>query len=155
MTVCHLAHSLLPILMATGEPRVSPCRTPPRNSTSSRSKDIRAPRPKPSRRRASAVARSSLVTATPAGSPSTVATSAGPCDSPAVSQRIMVPIVVFPSQRLVAGTMIWDAHPTPTKTPRHMAGPYAMNALRFLPRSSATRAIRPPTAKVAMRPACR
>ncbi len=89
MTCCHFGHSVLPIRMATGPPWVSPCRTPPSSSTSSRSKVIRAPRPWPSRRRASASARSSVVTATPAGSPSRVASRAGPCDSPAVSQRSM------------------------------------------------------------------
>ena len=35
---------------------------------------------------------SSVVTATPAGSPSRIATSAGPCDSPAVSQRNMAEV---------------------------------------------------------------
>src|SRR3954471_1309202 len=34
----------------------------------------------------------SLVTSTPAGTPSSVATSAGPCDSPAVSQRNTGPV---------------------------------------------------------------
>src|SRR4051794_5231649 len=34
----------------------------------------------------------SLVTSTPAGTPSSVATSAGPCDSPAVSQRNTAPV---------------------------------------------------------------
>jgi hypothetical protein len=33
------------------------------------------------------------VTSIPAGSPSQIATSARPCDSPAVSQRSMVPIL--------------------------------------------------------------
>lgn len=87
MTFSHLGHSVLPIMTATGPPMVSPCRTPPRKVTSSFSNFIRAPRPYPSRRRASASATMSVVTGTPAGSPSSVATSAGPCDSPAVSQR--------------------------------------------------------------------
>ena len=89
MTCSHFGHSVLPIRTATGPPWVRPCRTPPSSSTSSRSKVIRAPLPWPRRRRASASARSSVVTATPAGSPSRVASRAGPCDSPAVSQRSM------------------------------------------------------------------
>ena len=67
MTRCHFGHSLLPMRMAIGPPWVRPCRTPPSSSTSSRSKDIRAPRPWPSRRRASASAMTSVVTSTPAG----------------------------------------------------------------------------------------
>ena len=35
ITVSHLGHSVLPIWIATGPPRVSPCRTPPRMVTSS------------------------------------------------------------------------------------------------------------------------
>ena len=42
--------------MATGPPWVSPCRMPPSSLTASASNFIRAPRPKPSRRRASASA---------------------------------------------------------------------------------------------------
>ena len=45
ITVCHFGHSELPTRTAIGDPRVSPCRTPPRNSTSSCSNFIRAPRP--------------------------------------------------------------------------------------------------------------
>jgi hypothetical protein len=45
MTVCHLGHSELPTRIATGLPSVTPCRTPPTISISSRSNDIRAPRP--------------------------------------------------------------------------------------------------------------
>jgi hypothetical protein len=89
ITRSHFGHSVLAMRRATGPPRVQPCRTPPRNSTSSRSKLIRAPRPKPRRRRASASARSVVVVRTPAGTPSMTPTSAGPCDSPAVSQRSM------------------------------------------------------------------
>src|SRR3954470_2353123 len=87
MTCSHLGHSVLPTMTATGEPRVSPCRTPPRKVTSSRSNFIRAPRPYPSRRRARWWPTISVVIGTPAGRPSSVATSAGPWDSPAVSQR--------------------------------------------------------------------
>ena len=53
MTVVHLGHSVLPTWTAIGPPWVRPCRTPPVRVTSSCSKDIRAPRPWPSRRRAS------------------------------------------------------------------------------------------------------
>ena len=45
MTCSHLGHSVLPMRRATGPPWVSPWRTPPSSSRSSRSKDIRAPRP--------------------------------------------------------------------------------------------------------------
>ncbi len=41
----HFGHSVLRIRMLTGEPSVRPWRTPDRNSTSSRSKRIRGPRP--------------------------------------------------------------------------------------------------------------
>src|SRR6266542_3499739 len=87
MTVSHLGHSELPTRIATGLPSVTPCRTPPTSSTSSCSKLMRAPRPYPSRRRASSRTMSALVTSIPAGTPSRMATSAGPCDSPAVNQR--------------------------------------------------------------------
>ena len=78
MTVSHLGHSVLPTRMATGLPSVRPCRTPPVISTSSCSNFIRAPRPYPARRRASAAAMSALVISTPAGIPSQMATSARP-----------------------------------------------------------------------------
>ena len=42
---------------------------------------------------AGAAAISAVVTSIPAGRPSQIATSARPCDSPAVSQRSMVPIL--------------------------------------------------------------
>ena len=38
---CHFGHSVLWITIETGEPRVRPWRTPPRSSTSSRSKRMR------------------------------------------------------------------------------------------------------------------
>jgi hypothetical protein len=76
ITVCHFGHSLLPIMIASGEPRLEPWRTPPRKVTASCSKAIRAPRPNPRRRRANAAPTSAVVTSTPAGSPSIVATSA-------------------------------------------------------------------------------
>ena len=123
ITVCHLGHSLLPTRIAMGDPSVTPCRTPPRNSTSSRSKDIRAPRPWPSRRRARARARSSLDTSTPAGSPSIVATRAGPCDSPAVNQRSMARILSRVDQPPDSQVRIRDVDAMPTHAPRHIAGP--------------------------------
>src|ERR1700685_2342802 len=89
MTASHLGHSVLAILIATGPPRVRPCRTPAVSSTSSCSKLILAPRPYPARLRARAAARSPVVIRTPEGMPSQIATSARPCDSPAVSQRNM------------------------------------------------------------------
>ena len=49
-------------MVAMGEPRVRPCRTPPSRVTSSCSNRIRGPRPKPSRRRAnSTVTRSEVL----------------------------------------------------------------------------------------------
>src|SRR5580658_7693310 len=89
MTASHLGHSVLAILIATGPPSVRPCRTPAVSSTSSCSKLILAPRPYPARLRARAAARPSVVIRTPEGTPSQIATSARPCDSPAVSQRNM------------------------------------------------------------------
>ena len=89
MTWVHLGHSVLPISMAIGEPSVSPCRTPVSSRTWSCSNFMRAPRPYPRRRRARAPTISCEVTRTPAGIPSIMATSASPCDSPAVCQRNM------------------------------------------------------------------
>ena len=67
MTVDHFGHSVLPTRIAIGPPCVRPCRTPPVRVTSSCSKDIRAPRPCPSRRRASWVSMSEVCTSTPGG----------------------------------------------------------------------------------------
>ena len=89
ITVSHFGHSLLPTSIATGPPMVSPWRTPATIRTASCSNFMRAPRPWPRRRRASSVSTSAVVTATPAGKPSAMATSRGPCDSPAVNQRNM------------------------------------------------------------------
>ena len=94
MTCCHFGHSLFCTVMATGPPIVNPCLTPPDRETTSFSSFILAPLPKPSRRRASASWTSAVVISTPAGSPSRIATSSGPWDSPAVSQRS---IRVYPS----------------------------------------------------------
>src|SRR5690606_2438525 len=107
MTFSHLGHSVLPTSMATGPPRVRPCRMPPMMETSSFSNFMRAPRPYPARRRSSAAAMSSEVTDTPAGRPSTIATSAGPWDSPAVSQRNMVPIFSRPAPNGDIGLTPW------------------------------------------------
>ena len=89
ITVSHFGHSVLATRIATGPPSVRPCRVPPVISTSSCSNFIRAPRPYPARRRASAAAMSAVLISTPAGTPSQMATRARPCDSPAVSQRNM------------------------------------------------------------------
>ena len=80
----HFGHSVLAISMAIGDPRVRPWRMPPTRLTSSTSKRIRGPRPKPSRRRASPRWMSSAVTRRPAGTPSRITTRARPWDSPAV-----------------------------------------------------------------------
>ena len=48
---------------------------------------MRRPRPYPSWRRARSTARSSALIVNPAGTPSTMMTRAGPCDSPAVRNR--------------------------------------------------------------------
>ncbi|CKX00075.1 Uncharacterised protein [Mycobacterium tuberculosis] len=45
ITVSHLDHSVLPISMAMGPPRVLPWRIPDSTVTASRSNVIRAPRP--------------------------------------------------------------------------------------------------------------
>src|SRR5689334_13851840 len=91
MTVSHLGHSVLATRIATGPPRV---------------------RPYPARLRASAAATSSVLTRTPAGTPSQIATSARPCDSPAVSQRNMVTILLG-----VACDAEFDAAAQPARQP--------------------------------------
>src|SRR5690606_1591026 len=96
MTCSHLGHSVLATCTATAPPMVRPWRTPPTNVTSSASNFMRAPRPYPRRRRANAAATSAVVTWTSAGSPSRIATSAGPCDSPAVSHLSMSRILPRP-----------------------------------------------------------
>ena len=78
ITLSHLGHSELPTSIAMGPPRVLPCRTPPSTRTASASNFIRAPRPTPRRRRAKSRPMSSLVTATCAGMPSTIAVRACP-----------------------------------------------------------------------------
>ena len=100
ITSVHFGHSVLAISMATGEPMVSPKRTPVSMRTLSCSNFMRAPRPYPRRRRANAPTISSVVTWMPAGSPSIMATSASPCDSPAVCQRNM-PTLLFCQIRFV------------------------------------------------------
>ena len=84
ITVSHLGHSVFPIMMAIGEPRVSPCRNPPSRVTESSSNFMRAPRPAPRRLLAKAAEISGSPTRTWAGTPSIVAIRAWPCDSPAV-----------------------------------------------------------------------
>ena len=70
---CHLSlrnHSVFLISIATGEPSVRPCRTPPTSVSSSSSNRWRGPRPYPSRRRAISAWISSTVISSPAGRPS-------------------------------------------------------------------------------------
>ena len=94
---CHFGHSVLWITIDTGDPRVRPWRTPPRNSTSSRSNRMRGPRPKPRRRRASS-ARSRRRDGRPAGSPSTTTARPGRATPPRyVAQQFAS---VFAAQRI-------------------------------------------------------
>src|SRR5215212_2976454 len=72
---------------AIGLPSVRPCRTPDVTSARSVSIFIRPPRPCPSWRRARSRSRSSGLSSSPAGRPSTTAVRPGPCDSPAVVKR--------------------------------------------------------------------
>src|SRR5262249_9819627 len=64
------------------------------------------PRPHPARRRASSAAISADVMDTPAGRPSSTATRAGPCDSPAVTQRSMRPSLPNPRRRSQYGRLL-------------------------------------------------
>src|SRR5215210_8123225 len=73
--------------MHTGLPSVRPCRTPAVTSARSFSIFMRPPRPCPSCLRARSVSMSSGRSSIPAGSPSTMAVSPGPWDSPAVTNR--------------------------------------------------------------------
>ena len=131
-------HSELRTMTATGEPRVLPWRTPARISSSSCSTRILAPRPKPRRRRASSAAMPSLDTTRPAGRPSTVATSPGPWDSPAVRKRNMAPRwyrqwLAAQVRRVVEKMMAAHA-------PSISGGPYGRAALRPFPMTRRTRA---------------
>src|SRR5262249_266862 len=82
MPVPHLGHSVLPMRIATGPPRVRPCRTPPVISASSCSNFIRAPRPYPALRRATAAATPAGLTSIPPGRPPPPPTSARPAPPP-------------------------------------------------------------------------
>ena len=75
-----------------------PARAGPRPGSRARSCSIawRAPRPYPPWRRRRSTAIASAVTGMPAGSPSSVAPSVGPCDSPAVRKRKPVMATVRP-----------------------------------------------------------
>src|SRR5215472_3638613 len=141
MTVAHLGHSVLPMRMATGPPSVRPCLTPPVSSASSCSNFIRAPRPYPARRRASAAATSAVVISTPAGTPSQIATSAWPCDSPAVNQRSMKPILPrppeFPLRRQLGYVVVGaqpdrDAAPETAAEARHHSVSYVRAELGYV-----------------------
>jgi hypothetical protein len=72
------------ISIAIGEPIVSPARTPEIHSMRSCSIFIRAPRPWPCMRRPRSLSTASAEIGNPAGTPSTSASRALPCDSPAV-----------------------------------------------------------------------
>src|SRR5215210_2757091 len=73
--------------MATGLPSARPWRTPAVTVARSFSIFMRPPRPWPSWRRARSTSMSSGVNSRPAGTPSTIAVSPGPWDSPAVTNR--------------------------------------------------------------------
>ena len=121
-------------MTATGEPRVLPWRTPARISSSSCSTRILAPRPKPRRRRASSPAMPSLDTTRPAGRPSTVATSPGPWDSPAVRKRNMAPrwYRQWPEAQVRSVVEKMMA----AQAPSISGGPYGERALRPFPMAS-------------------
>ena len=87
MISSQLVQSRLWISIATGEPSVSPERTPAIHSIRSFSIFIRAPRPYPIIRRPRSRSTHSAVTGSPAGSPSTMTLRALPWDSPAVRKR--------------------------------------------------------------------
>src|SRR5690242_3760319 len=70
---------------ASGVPSVRPWRRPASTSTSSVSICWRGERPYPCWRRRRSASIASFSSTSPAGSPETIATSAGPCDSPAVA----------------------------------------------------------------------
>src|SRR3954451_19625748 len=76
---------------AIGPPSVRPCRTPEVTSAASRSIFMRPPRPWPSWRRAMSALIACGWSSSPAGRPSTMQVSPGPCDSPAVIRRSDTP----------------------------------------------------------------
>src|SRR5581483_7403319 len=76
---------------ASGVPRVRPWRRPASTSTSSVSICWRGERPYPCCRRRRSASIASLSSTSPAGSPARIATSAGPCDSPAVARSSITP----------------------------------------------------------------
>ena len=121
MTTSHFGHSEFATSIAMGPPRVCPCRTPPLIETASCSNFMRAPLPAPSRRRASSSWISELFTSMPAGNPSMIAVSAGPWDSPAVSQRSRSTMCVSCQTQAIGAV---------TTTPSAMNGPNGM-ALRL------------------------
>ena len=84
---CQFSQSLLRISSEIGEPSVSPARTPDRISALSDSIAMRRPRPYPPWRRLSCSVMASKSICSPAGMPSSIATSPLPWDSPAVRKR--------------------------------------------------------------------
>ena len=85
------SQSRLAISSVIGDPSVKPPRTPATMWAASCSMAIRPPRPCPPCRRVRSRARSSSRTVSPAGTPSRITVSRSPCDSPAVSNRRVMP----------------------------------------------------------------
>src|SRR5262249_54157788 len=79
--------STLRTTSTSGVPSVVPCLSPASTSTLSCSICCRGERPYPCWRRLRSASIASRSSSSPAGSPVTIATSAGPCDSPAVATR--------------------------------------------------------------------
>ena len=84
---CQFSQSLFGISNAIGAPVVTPWRMPLNASARSDSIAMRRPRPYPPWRRRNSAVTASKSIANPAGTPSRIATSALPCDSPAVRNR--------------------------------------------------------------------
>ena len=93
------------ISKAIGEPMVFPKRIPDSTTALSVSIFMRPPLPYPCWRRASSLLISSGVIVIPEGSPSTIAESAGPCDSPAVKYLIIVFYPVVPQAQTCYGSL--------------------------------------------------
>ena len=87
MRSVQFSKSRLTTCKVSGEPRVSPNRIPESTVTRSVSIFMRSPRPYPRCLRASASSIAARGILSPAGTPSSIAVSAAPCDSPAVIKR--------------------------------------------------------------------
>ena len=153
ITFSHLGHSVLPISIATGPPRVSPCRTPPTM------RDLvllelhpgaaAVAEPAPGQRVGDVVGRHLDVGRQPLEDRD----QGGPWDSPAVSQRSMASVFHAGSRPASAVSRRRDsaqiAGPTasPTSAPTSMNGPNG-NAVRSTPgRGAPARATSPGTAE--------